>query len=247
MAFEFQPSYGQPAPVDESVVLKNWAKWWHVEAVGRFALPSARRASGVWSERARCAERGGLVPMKMPYRGTDRHATNHTVDSLREAFPVTLIVDLQSDGEAYALDSSVCRRVRLVSRSKAAPARELVDQFIALVEPHVRAGRHAAVHCHYGFNRTGFLCAAYLIECHGYSPDAAIDEFVRVRPPGIKHEHFKDELRARYGGRLGAGRRWLRRLARAPAALGHVTAVAAVAVAAAALLFAAARSRAAKS
>ena len=54
------------------------------------------------------------------------------------------------------------------------------------------------VHCHYGFNRTGFLIVSYLIERKGYSVQDAIDEFERRRPPGIRHDHFIDTLFARY-------------------------------------------------
>ncbi|ODH53785.1 hypothetical protein GX48_00203 [Paracoccidioides brasiliensis] len=55
-----------------------------------------------------------------------------------------------------------------------------------------------AVHCHYGFNRTGFFVASYLIERKGFPVQEAIDEFGKVRFPGIKHEHFIDTLFARY-------------------------------------------------
>ncbi|KAH8422677.1 RNA 5'-triphosphatase domain-containing protein [Aspergillus melleus] len=54
------------------------------------------------------------------------------------------------------------------------------------------------VHCHYGFNRTGFLIVCYLIERCGYSVQGAIDEFERRRPPGIRHAHFIDTLFVRY-------------------------------------------------
>jgi len=54
------------------------------------------------------------------------------------------------------------------------------------------------VHCHYGFNRTGFFVVAYLVERMGWPLKAAIDEFERARPPGIRHGHFIDELWGRY-------------------------------------------------
>ena len=55
-----------------------------------------------------------------------------------------------------------------------------------------------AVHCHYGFNRTGFLVVSYLIERLGWPLDAAIEVFAQARPPGIRHAHFVDELWRRY-------------------------------------------------
>ena len=55
-----------------------------------------------------------------------------------------------------------------------------------------------AVHCHYGYNRTGFLIVSYLIERKGYKVQDALNEFERQRPPGIRHEHFIDTLFVRY-------------------------------------------------
>lgn len=55
-----------------------------------------------------------------------------------------------------------------------------------------------AVHCHYGFNRTGFFVATYMIERLGYDVQMALDEFERLRYPGIRHQHFIDTLFMRY-------------------------------------------------
>ena len=55
-----------------------------------------------------------------------------------------------------------------------------------------------AVHCHYGFNRTGYFIVSYLVERKGYTLQFALDLFATKRPPGIRHEHFVDELFVRY-------------------------------------------------
>lgn len=54
------------------------------------------------------------------------------------------------------------------------------------------------VHCHYGFNRTGFFICCYLIEKEHFGVQQAIDGFAKHRPPGIRHEHFLDQLFVRY-------------------------------------------------
>lgn len=56
------------------------------------------------------------------------------------------------------------------------------------------------VHCHYGFNRTGYFLVCYLVERCGYDVQGAIDEFARGRPNGIRHSHFLDRLALRYSG-----------------------------------------------
>ncbi|KAI0014573.1 dual specificity phosphatase catalytic domain protein [Xylariomycetidae sp. FL0641] len=56
------------------------------------------------------------------------------------------------------------------------------------------------VHCHYGFNRTGYFLVCYLVERCGYSVREAIDHFAEARPNGIRHSHFLDRLFVRYSG-----------------------------------------------
>ncbi|KAI0816387.1 dual specificity phosphatase catalytic domain-containing protein [Xylaria sp. FL0064] len=54
------------------------------------------------------------------------------------------------------------------------------------------------VHCHYGFNRTGYFVVCYLIERCGYGVQKAIETFAEARPNGIRHSHFLDRLFVRY-------------------------------------------------
>jgi protein-tyrosine phosphatase len=102
--------------------------------------------------------------------------------------------------------------------SKIPPTTSEVQDFIALVERlrkeirkkiassestnggkrDVQSEPAIGVHCHYGYNRTGFFIVCYLIEKEGYRVQDAIDEFAKQRPPGIRHDHFIDTLFVRY-------------------------------------------------
>lgn len=57
-----------------------------------------------------------------------------------------------------------------------------------------------------GFNRTGFVVCSYLCEAEGCSVAAAMEAFAAVRPPGVKHIKFIDELYTRYGDMKDGGR-----------------------------------------
>ncbi|KAF3354932.1 Histone acetyltransferase GCN5 [Verticillium dahliae VDG1] len=61
------------------------------------------------------------------------------------------------------------------------------------------------VHCHYGFNRTGYFLVCYLVDRCGFEVQEAIDAFAKARPNGIRHSHFLDQLFMRYSGVEGAG------------------------------------------
>ncbi|KAJ4140745.1 hypothetical protein NW765_016240 [Fusarium oxysporum] len=54
------------------------------------------------------------------------------------------------------------------------------------------------VHCHYGFNRTGYFIVCYLVERCDFGVQEAIDTFAKARPNGIRHSHFLDRLYVRY-------------------------------------------------
>ncbi|XP_067239671.1 mRNA-capping enzyme isoform X2 [Chanodichthys erythropterus] len=55
------------------------------------------------------------------------------------------------------------------------------------------------VHCTHGFNRTGFLICAYLVEKMDWSIEAAVAAFAQARSPGIYKGDYLKELFRRYG------------------------------------------------
>ncbi|CAA99765.2 mRNA guanylyltransferase [Caenorhabditis elegans] len=80
------------------------------------------------------------------------------------------------------------------------PTQEDTDNFIKLVQEFHKKypDRVVGVHCTHGFNRTGFLIAAYLFQVEEYGLDAAIGEFAENRQKGIYKQDYIDDLFARY-------------------------------------------------
>ncbi|KAL8941164.1 MAG: hypothetical protein Q9211_001938 [Gyalolechia sp. 1 TL-2023] len=119
------------------------------------------------------------------------------------------VVDISYETPIYdprGLENGGIEYHKFPTVSKIPPTAGEVQDFIKLIDRIRRTGSpHAliGVHCHYGFNRTGFFICSYLIEKEHYSVQQAIDEFQAQRPPGIRHEHFLDTL-------------FVRRLKRAP-------------------------------
>lgn len=115
------------------------------------------------------------------------------------------VIDISHDSPVYdtkALERGGIEYHKFPTVSKIPPTLVEVADFIALVD-RLRGEKghdHKAigVHCHYGYNRTGFFIACYLIERMGYRPQDALDEFARAKPPGIRHDHFIDTLFMRY-------------------------------------------------
>ena len=131
------------------------------------------------------------------------------------------IIDISHDSPVYdpkLLEQNGIHYHKFPTVSKIPPTIEEVRAFIGLVDrlrceidgnsnSSVKSKCNLpaiAVHCHYGYNRTGFFIVSYLVDKEGYRVQEATDEFERRRPPGIKHEHFFDTLFLRYC--LGLGR-----------------------------------------
>jgi pimeloyl-ACP methyl ester carboxylesterase/protein-tyrosine phosphatase len=131
---------------------------------------------------------------------------------------VSDVVDISHETPVYdpaGLEESGIHYHKFPTVSKFPPSPEEVAEFISLVDQ-IRDSRRAefpdpappslvAVHCHYGFNRSGFFVVCYLVERCGYSLERALDEFAERRPHGIKHGHFIDTLYVRYATGLRRG------------------------------------------
>ncbi|QSZ37229.1 hypothetical protein DSL72_009323 [Monilinia vaccinii-corymbosi] len=123
------------------------------------------------------------------------------------------IVDISHESPVYdprGLEKGGVRYHKFPTVSKIPPTSDEVANFIDLIdrlrdEQATRKEKEGVdgewfvgVHCHYGFNRTGYFIACYLVERCGYGVQGAIDEFAKRRPKGIKHAHFMDQLFVRY-------------------------------------------------
>ena len=121
---------------------------------------------------------------------------------------IKAVIDISHESPVYdpkGLGEGNIEYHKFPTVSKIPPTAEEVKDFIKLVD-RLRStpsspGTDAAligVHCHYGFNRTGFFLCCYLIENEKFGVQQAIDEFRTHRSPGIRHEHFLDTLFVRY-------------------------------------------------
>ena len=156
----------------------------------------------------------GVVPVSEPIGGAframktlrevdDVHAPQFFVDRWKDK--ISAVIDISHDSPVYnpkALDAGGIDYHKFPTVSKVPPTVDEVKEFIALAD-RLRSskpddGRAIGVHCHYGFNRTGFFICCYLIERMGFGVQGALDEFAKGRPPGIRHEHFIDTLFVRY-------------------------------------------------
>jgi pimeloyl-ACP methyl ester carboxylesterase/protein-tyrosine phosphatase len=123
------------------------------------------------------------------------------------------IVDISHESPVYdprGLERGGVRYHKLPTVSKIPPTGSEIREFVAHIDrlreeqkaraiaEHWGLEHYIGVHCHYGFNRTGYFTVCYLVERCGYTVQGALDEFALKRPKGIKHAHFMDQLFVRY-------------------------------------------------
>lgn len=113
------------------------------------------------------------------------------------------IVDISADIPPYLPKSfQHIQYYKCATVSKVVPDASAIRRFIQLIEDILSNTNDSnplvAVHCHYGFNRTGFLICCYLVERLGWTVAEAVEGFKVAKRPGIKHQHFIDALYVRY-------------------------------------------------
>ncbi|KAB2579453.1 mRNA-capping enzyme [Lasiodiplodia theobromae] len=126
---------------------------------------------------------------------------------------IRAVVDISHESPVYdpkGLENGGIQYHKFPTVSKLPPTEDEVKQFITMIDrlrgenssvPSEEASYKLpliGVHCHYGFNRTGFFIVCYLVERLGWTLQNAINEFAKKRSPGIRHEHFIDTLFVRY-------------------------------------------------
>jgi len=174
---------------------------------------------GKWKAIDPCSELiGGVFRALKTMREVDAdHCPREFVKKFGwQAIPngVAMVVDISHESPVYdknGLEEGGIEYHKFPTVSKLPPSADEVEHFIDLIDGLRRSSklqqRHdgaaaVGVHCHYGFNRTGFFIVCYLVERLGYKLQDAVAEFAQKRAPGIKHEYFVNELFVRYAVKM---------------------------------------------
>ncbi|XP_036406015.1 mRNA-capping enzyme [Megalops cyprinoides] len=116
-----------------------------------------------------------------------------------------LLIDLTNTTRFYdrnEIEKEGIKYVKLQCKGHGeCPTPETTEMFIRLCEHFMEKTptELIGVHCTHGFNRTGFLICAYLVEKMDWSIEAAVAAFAQARAPGIYKGDYLKELFRRYG------------------------------------------------
>ncbi|XP_036045734.1 mRNA-capping enzyme-like isoform X2 [Onychomys torridus] len=118
---------------------------------------------------------------------------------------MSLLVDLTNTSRFYDrndIEKEGIKYIKLQCKGHGeCPTTENTETFIRLCERYSERSppELIGVHCTHGFNRTGFLICAFLVEKMNWSIEAAVATFAQARPPGIYKGDYLKELFRRYG------------------------------------------------
>ncbi|EEC03894.1 mRNA capping enzyme, putative [Ixodes scapularis] len=166
-----------------------------------------------------CPRKGDLVaekflPFKTPLSGVydsqvpeaNRFYPSMLLASLaRYKVKLGLWIDLTNTGRFYdrkEVEECGVKYLKLQCRGHGeCPSVEQTQTFIQLCQNFISQNplEVIGVHCTHGFNRTGFLIAAYLVENMSWGVEAAVQAVSVARPPGIYKGDYLLELFKRYG------------------------------------------------
>lgn len=203
---EREPSYTRLVYLDGTVedirhenappVLQKLAKWAAYPSFGQRAgatrfipgkTPLAEEILANWTLEE---------PPKYP------HSVPRFMEAVRQrGDDIGMFIDLSNHDCLYAQDLPVhveYRHIELVA--KVYPSAKAIDLVIHTANEFWsrKPDMAVAIHCAYGFNRTGFVVCCYLIQHGGMAIEDAVAAFAAARPPGIKHMDFVLELYNRY-------------------------------------------------
>ena len=117
-----------------------------------------------------------------------------------------LVIDLTRTDRYYDRNSFVSKGVqhyKLECRGHdEAPTEDQAMTFVRICQRfrEQHPGKLVGVHCTHGFNRTGFLICAFMVEADDLAVEMALAEFCRARPDGIYKEDYVKTLCQRYDG-----------------------------------------------
>lgn len=153
---------------------------------------------------------GKFLPFKTPlserYNDQVPEENRFPLSMLLDSQPIGLVIDLTKTDRYYdkqeVLSKGIGYHKLLCEGYGEAPDKEQTRRFIELCKHFFTLadcyGKIIGVHCTHGYNRTGFLISAYLIEEEDWSLEQAVLAFSNARPPGIYKDHYINDLANRY-------------------------------------------------
>ena len=129
-----------------------------------------------------------LILSKIPKRNTNYDITDVNNNKL------DIIIDLSTQKDSYDIPKNT-EYYHIIFEKKKILAEEKINFIMNILNKN--KNKKILIHCHYGFNRTGFIFVNYLCN-HGIKIDDAIKIFSKLRGRGIKYIELISYLKNKF-------------------------------------------------
>ena len=130
-----------------------------------------------------------LVLSKIP-----KFNTKYDISYLMNKFNIKIIIDLSTSENSYQIPDDV-RYYKFNFEKKKIPEEYKINEILKILNENKDV--RILIHCHYGFNRTGFVFINYLCS-NGYNLASAIEIFKKIRGKGVKYPEMISYLENKF-------------------------------------------------
>ena len=130
-----------------------------------------------------------LILSKLPKKDT-----NYDINHIRNEYDISIIIDLSTAESSYEIPQDV-KYYKYNFEKGILPLQEKINEILKILNDNKK--KKILIHCHYGFNRTGFIFINYLCT-NGKKLDESINFFKNIRGKGIKYPELNIYLKNKF-------------------------------------------------
>jgi len=132
-----------------------------------------------------------LVLSKIP-----KSNTNYDITNLTEFHNIDIIINLSTTSDSYIVPEN-SKYYNFCMEKKKLPSENDIFFILNIINSYT-GNNKILIHCHYGFNRTGFIFINYLCKYKKLKLEEAKNIFLDIRGKGVKYEELNNYLVKNY-------------------------------------------------
>ena len=128
-----------------------------------------------------------IVLSKIP-----KNNTNYDISHITDVHNIDIIINLSTTSNSYDIPND-CKYYNFIMEKKVLPTEDIITEILDIMNQY-KGNNKILIHCHYGFNRTGFIFINYLCRFKKMELNQAKQIFRDIRGKNVKYEELNDYL-----------------------------------------------------
>jgi len=143
-----------------------------------------------WNSILNYSKYENLILSKIPKKNT-----NYDLSHIIKEYKIDIIIDLYTDHDFYDIPPEIIYH-KFICEKKKIPSQDCINKINTIIKNY-KNENYILIHCHYGFNRTGYIFISYLCS-KGINLETAMNIFKEIRGKGIKYPELLESLQNKY-------------------------------------------------